>query len=131
MTTNEPEAADVALGAAIKLRRSALGMSQETLASRTGVSFQQIQKYERGSNRVSFSRLVRIARALDCRVADLASVLDSSGGAPADTSLMSLLHLPAATTLLALFEKLTPPQRQELVRFLGVATSRQTPEADA
>jgi transcriptional regulator with XRE-family HTH domain len=128
MSTSEPEPADVALGAAIKLRRTALGMSQDALASRAGVSFQQIQKYERGSNRVSFSRLVRIARALDCRVADLVSALDAPGAAP-DAAVLALLHLPAAPTLLGLFEKLEAGQRQELVRFLSAAT--RSPEDDA
>lgn len=53
-----------------------LGISQTTLATAVGITFQQIQKYERGSNRISFSRLVEIARTLDCRVADLIGDLD-------------------------------------------------------
>nr|QQZ51027.1 helix-turn-helix transcriptional regulator [Phenylobacterium glaciei] len=52
-------------------------MSQEALAEQCGVSFQQIQKYENGANRISFSRLVQIARALRCRVVDLMDVLDT------------------------------------------------------
>ena len=46
-------------------------VSQTALAEAIGVTFQQIQKYERGFNRVSFSRLVDIAHAFDCRVVDL------------------------------------------------------------
>ena len=50
---------DIALGAAVRIRRRTLGISQEALAEQCGVSFQQVQKYENGANRISFSRLVR------------------------------------------------------------------------
>lgn len=59
---------DVALGNRIRLRRRELGLSQERLAKKVGVTFQQVQKYEHGTNRVSFSRLVDIASALDITV---------------------------------------------------------------
>jgi transcriptional regulator with XRE-family HTH domain len=60
-----PKAVDIHVGSRILLRRSILGMSQTKLAEALGVTFQQIQKYERGANRVSASRLVDIAQALD------------------------------------------------------------------
>lgn len=56
---------DVAIGARIRVRRKQLGLSQEKLGVALGVSFQQVQKYERGANRVAASTLVRIAQALD------------------------------------------------------------------
>ncbi|NHO31525.1 helix-turn-helix domain-containing protein [Acetobacter fallax] len=56
---------DVHVGARIRLRRTMLGMSQEKLGEAIGLTFQQIQKYERGTNRVSASRLYDIARVLD------------------------------------------------------------------
>jgi len=70
---------DIALGARIRIRRKSLGLSQYDLASQIGLTFQQIQKYERGANRVSFSRLVDIARTLKCRVQDLIGDLDVEG----------------------------------------------------
>jgi transcriptional regulator with XRE-family HTH domain len=70
---------DIALGARIRIRRKSLGLSQDDLASQIGLTFQQIQKYERGANRVSFSRLVDIARTLKCRVQDLIGDLDVEG----------------------------------------------------
>ena len=73
-----PNKLDVALGLRIRQRRKALGVSQTALAEAVGLTFQQIQKYERGFNRVSFSRLVDIAHALDCRVVDLIGDLDDS-----------------------------------------------------
>jgi transcriptional regulator with XRE-family HTH domain len=52
--------------------RKARGVSQVTLAKIIGVSFQQIQKYESGENRITASRLIRIARALECKITDFA-----------------------------------------------------------
>ncbi len=52
------------VGARIRLRRKELGRTQEKLAEAVGVTFQQVQKYERGSNRVSASKLWEIAREL-------------------------------------------------------------------
>ena len=56
---------DIHVGARVRLRRSILGMSQETLADELGLTFQQIQKYERGANRIGASRLWDISRVLD------------------------------------------------------------------
>jgi transcriptional regulator with XRE-family HTH domain len=58
--TNE----DKVIGQKIRARRLAEGMSQQTLGEKLGVSFQQVQKYEKGTNRVSYSRLMQIAKAL-------------------------------------------------------------------
>lgn len=63
-----PDPVDIAIGARMRLRRKSLGISQGALADRIGVSFQQVQKYERGANRVSGSTLVAVAAALDTTV---------------------------------------------------------------
>ena len=63
-----PNPIDVHVGARIRLRRTLLGISQSTLAEMIGLTFQQVQKYERGVNRVSSSRLVDLANALDVTV---------------------------------------------------------------
>jgi len=57
-----PDPIDVEVGSKIKAQRRLSGMSQDTLAAALGVTFQQIQKYEKGTNRVSSSRLAVIAR---------------------------------------------------------------------
>ncbi len=62
--TGEKDEVDAYVGARIGLRRSALGISQSGLALQLGVSFQQVQKYETGQNRISASRLHRVATAL-------------------------------------------------------------------
>ena len=60
-----PNPIDVHVGNRIRLRRTLLGISQTTLAEGLGLTFQQVQKYERGANRVSSSRLFDTARVLD------------------------------------------------------------------
>ena len=59
---------DIYVGARIGLRRSALGLSQTALAQQLGISFQQVQKYETGQNRISASRLHHAATALGTSV---------------------------------------------------------------
>ncbi len=59
-----PDPIDIYVGARVRLRRKVLGMSQEALAVAIGLTFQQVQKYERGSNRISASKLYRIAKVL-------------------------------------------------------------------
>ncbi|HMO43605.1 MAG TPA: helix-turn-helix transcriptional regulator, partial [Phenylobacterium sp.] len=58
-----PNPVDRHVGLRIRLRRKELGVSQEKLAEAIGLTFQQVQKYERGANRVSASKLWEIARA--------------------------------------------------------------------
>ncbi len=60
----KPNPIDLQVGTRIRLRRNILGMSQETLAAHLGITFQQVQKYEKGTNRVGASRLQAISEAL-------------------------------------------------------------------
>ena len=62
---SRPSPIDVHVGARIRLRRTLLGMSQERLGEALGLTFQQVQKYERGVNRVGASRLFDLSRVLD------------------------------------------------------------------
>lgn len=64
----DPKSADVKIGANIRARRVELGLSQENLAAAIGVTFQQVQKYEKGTNRVGGSRMLGIAKALSTSV---------------------------------------------------------------
>ena len=63
-----PNPIDVHVGGRLRLRRTLLGLSQEALGEALGLTFQQIQKYERGSNRIGASRLFDLARALEVPV---------------------------------------------------------------
>ena len=75
---------DKGIGARVRARRLEIGITQDELAKRLGVSFQQVQKYEQGINRISAASLVLIAEALACRPHDLLGVDDP--GDPLDWS---------------------------------------------
>lgn len=62
---SRPSPIDVHVGTRVRLRRTLLGLSQERLGEALGLTFQQIQKYERGVNRIGASRLFDLARVLD------------------------------------------------------------------
>ena len=71
---------DIAIGARIRARREELRITQAQLAAGAGVTFQQIQKYERGVNRVSAARLLQIAAVLKSTGAALLGELDTAEG---------------------------------------------------
>ncbi len=64
MNVKTPNAIDTYVGTRMRMRRQLLGMSQERLAEQIGVTFQQVQKYEKGINRIGASRLQKIAEVL-------------------------------------------------------------------
>ncbi len=82
-----PSPIDVHVGSRIRLRRTLLGMSQERLGEALGLTFQQVQKYERGVNRVGASRLFDLSRVLDVPISfffdDMPDSLTTSFGVPA------------------------------------------------
>lgn len=67
-TKKKPDPIDVYVGSRIRFRRNLLGMSQEKLGEQLGITFQQIQKYEKGTNRVGASRLQAISEILEVPV---------------------------------------------------------------
>lgn len=69
LPSGQPNPVDVHVGARLRLRRTLLGMSQERLGAALGLTFQQVQKYERGANRIGASRLWDLSRVLDVPVA--------------------------------------------------------------
>ncbi|MFI4948321.1 MAG: helix-turn-helix domain-containing protein [Alphaproteobacteria bacterium] len=66
--SDKPNPIDVQVGSRVRLRRNMLGLSQEKLGSAIGLTFQQVQKYERGANRIGASRLHQLSRVLDVPV---------------------------------------------------------------
>jgi len=64
-SSKQRRAIDQHVGARLRLRRTVLGLSQETVARAVGITFQQLQKYETGQNRISASRLHAVAKLLD------------------------------------------------------------------
>jgi transcriptional regulator with XRE-family HTH domain len=95
---------DRKLGERVRARRLEISMSQERLADLLGVTFQQVQKYEKGINRIAASRLLDCARALEMPVADFFEGLDrtrSAGKEEARTE--DLLAKPSVVELQRLF----------------------------
>jgi transcriptional regulator with XRE-family HTH domain len=81
---HRPSPIDVHVGGRVRLRRTLLGMSQEKLGEALGLTFQQVQKYERGVNRIGASRLFDLARVLDVPVSFFFDDMpDAMGGSAA------------------------------------------------
>ena len=68
--TETPDAVDVYVGERVRAERIRLGLSQSELGAAIGVTFQQVQKYERGANRISASMLARISKTLHTAIAE-------------------------------------------------------------
>jgi transcriptional regulator with XRE-family HTH domain len=105
------DAVDVAVGKRIRVARIAKGISQTGLGDALGVSFQQVQKYEKGMNRVGASRLTRIASTLDVSISDLLAEPATPEGV-----LMFELDTPASRRMLIAFNRLDRAQRNALLR---------------
>ncbi len=76
-----PNPVDMHVGARVRLRRTLLGMTQEKLAKAIGLTFQQVQKYERGANRIGASRLHELSQVLDVPVSFFFDDLEGETGA--------------------------------------------------
>lgn len=107
---SSPHPIDITVGSRIVSLRLAKRMTQTDLANSIGVSFQQVQKYERGSNRVSASRLWRISEALNVPMTYFFDGVTTDAGAPREERPMT----PWARELMAL-EKNLPASARKLV----------------
>ena len=127
----KPNPVDIHVGSRIRMRRRVMGLSQDDLASQLGLTFQQVQKYERGTNRVSASKLFGIAAVLQAPVSyffDGLSEPESLGGSSVrddatETAIRSFLNTTEGLELARRFP-LIPKGRLrkqvlELVRALG------------
>jgi transcriptional regulator with XRE-family HTH domain len=80
--SDKPNPIDVHVGRRLRLRRTLLGMSQERLGQLLGLTFQQIQKYERGVNRIGSSRLYELGQILDVPISFFFDDMAQDGRAP-------------------------------------------------
>ena len=78
MPSGQPNPVDVHVGTRVRLRRIVLGLSQERLAEALGLTFQQVQKYERGANRIGASRLWDLSRVLEVPVSHFFEDMDDA-----------------------------------------------------
>jgi transcriptional regulator with XRE-family HTH domain len=141
--TSEPESErkrlkkiDAHVGARIKLRRTLLGLSQEALGEKLGLTFQQVQKYERGMNRVGASRLHKVSEVLDVPVSfffdDLAADLRrnpapfaaTGGEHDADLTRREILELARA------FDRISDDRvRKRIVELIRSLSSYELPDS--
>jgi len=113
-------AVDLQVGSRIRLERNAKGFTQEKLAHEIGVSFQQVQKYEKGTNRVGAGRLTAIAAVLDIPVNKLiGDALESTK----NTNTLDLMNQPHAIKLLRLWQIITPSQRASMIALIETLAS--------
>lgn len=107
-----PNPIDRHVGLRIRLRRRELGVSQEKLADSIGLTFQQVQKYERAANRVSASKLWEVAQALNTSVAYFYDGLAGEPLAGVQEAATAFSHTPEGAEMATLF----PQIRRERVR---------------
>lgn len=118
-----PHPIDVHVGARVKLRRMILGMSQEALGKSLGLTFQQIQKYEKGANRIGASRVFELSKLLDVPIQYFYDDYGDTIGGPAkglaegeaDDGFMTLVNSPEGVELCRYFAAITDPQVKKRV----------------
>jgi transcriptional regulator with XRE-family HTH domain len=113
----KPHAVDVHIGGRVRYRRMVIGMSQEGLAGKLNVTFQQVQKYEGGRNRIGGSRLWQIAKALKVSPAYFFDGLEAGAevnDGPAD-DFMDFLKIPGAASLVRNYASLENPKSRQYV----------------
>jgi transcriptional regulator with XRE-family HTH domain len=99
-----PSASDIIIGRNVRLQRLARGLSQTALARALGMTFQQVQRYERGINRIGAGRLTHIAEVLDVPLATLFEGAEP-GGQGRPTSLAHLIDDPPSLRLVRAFAR--------------------------
>lgn len=116
----KPHETDIWVGARARLRRLEMGMSQTVVAERLGITFQQIQKYEKGMNRIGASRLQALAQVLDVPISYFFPdpVSDAIGSAENPNEVLDLLRTPGAVELLRVFSRITNPVVRRAARTL-------------
>lgn len=115
---------DTHVGARLRKMRKAAGMSQSTLAERLGITFQQVQKYERGTNRISASKLHDAALVLGVAIQDFFEGLNSDTPAP-DPIASKVTTEPHLRRLVELYQKVpTPEERKRILDLVEVVARR-------
>jgi transcriptional regulator with XRE-family HTH domain len=125
MTPNRRSAnpLDVAIGARLRVRRRAAGLSQQKLAERLGVTFQQVQKYERGTNRIAGSTLILIAEALETPASYFLG--ENAGGPVNDEALVNIAQRGASDLLKQYVTIRSPKLRAALLQLVKALADEQ------
>lgn len=133
----KPNPIDIHVGSRIRLRRTMLGMSQEKLGESLGITFQQIQKYEKGTNRVGASRLQNISNILNVPVAfffedapgDVGNTVDGMAEAASSNYVVDFLSSAEGLQLNRAFVKIADPKvRRRIVDLVKVLADEGEPD---
>lgn len=112
----QPHPTDVYVGERVKLRRKMMEVSQEKLAEALGVTFQQVQKYEKGTNRISAGRLHDISKFLKVPITFFFEHIQDNGDiGTAERALLDATHIPGSIQLLQSYGKLPDTGRKALL----------------
>ncbi|GAB4520745.1 MAG: helix-turn-helix domain-containing protein [Amphiplicatus sp.] len=141
MGKKSPHPIDVHVGARVRLRRMMLGMSQDKLGEALGLTFQQVQKYEKGVNRIGASRVFELSRILDVPVQYFFDDFDRPGGqaygfaegeSGGADSFMKVLQTPEGVQLCRHFFEIKDPKVRrrvlDLVKTLADGEKQNAPE---
>jgi len=130
MAKKSSDPIDVEVGRRIRVQRMARGMSQTELGEKIGVTFQQIQKYEKGANRVGASRLTKIARVLGVSIGTFFGGSRADRGAGTETARLDLEYLvvPGALRLLRAYGQIREAVvRRTIVTFVEKVAAGEAP----
>ena len=122
-STEQPHPVEQHVGAQVRLRRRMLGVSQERLADQLGLTFQQVQKYERGHNRISASKLFQIAEALQTDISHFFRGIASAGDTktkPQRDAFSDFLASPEGLELVQLWGDVPQKARRKLMGLVRV-----------
>ena len=127
-----PSSVDVHVGGRVRIRRRLIHMTQETLADLIDVTFQQVQKYERGSNRISASKLFAIADALEVPINYFFEGLDDTGETSvaegSEHNIQSFLRTSEGLELAKLFPRIARgPLRRRILELVRAAAQDGVP----
>ncbi|ACI91660.1 transcriptional regulator of XRE family [Afipia carboxidovorans OM5] len=135
MSAKTPNPVDKYVGSRVRMRRIMLGLSQEKLGDALGLTFQQIQKYEKGTNRIGASRLHQIADILQVPVSFLFEggpssnvILDGLGEAPSPAYVSDFLATSEGLALTRAFTRITDAKlRRSIVDLVEQIANTQNP----
>ena len=132
LTMRRPSSVDVHVGGRVRIRRRLIHMTQETLADLIDVTFQQVQKYERGSNRISASKLFAIADALEVPINYFFEGLDDTGETSvaegSEHNIQSFLRTSEGLELAKLFPRIARgPLRRRILELVRAAAQDGVP----
>lgn len=137
-SVKKPNPIDIHVGSRLRLRRMMMGMSQEKLGEQLGLTFQQIQKYEKGTNRIGASRLYQLAQVLDIPVhfffeelsfQETSMATPSFKDAPSENFVLEFLSTREGLELNRAFVQITDPKVRRKVIDLVRALSDETNES--